>query len=168
MLFRSFQPGQSLAPLPTTLAGHPLTIIPAVCFEDTVPHLTRQFLRPGPQIIVNLTNDGWFKQSPAAAQHFANARFRAIELRRPMLRCANTGVTAAIDTIGSTQNPTSRTPQIIQDHTGSTFLRDHLLTHLTIPLKPSFSLYALTGDWPLLTLSALSLITSISLHRKKP
>ncbi len=97
----SFSVGPSLDPWQVDLRGLDVQIIPSVCFEDTVPRLAQKFVRFAPQIIVNLTNDGWFKETPAARQHFANARFRAIELRRPMLRCANTGVTAAIDTIGS-------------------------------------------------------------------
>ena len=153
----SFSSGPSLDPLPITLGGTEVGIIPAVCFEDTVPRLTRKFVRDTPQIIVNLTNDGWFDQSQAAAQHFANARFRAIELRRPMLRCANTGVSAAIDTIGSTAHPATGKPQILTDANGSTFVRGSLLTELKIPLKPSFSLYAMIGDWGIIGLSLVGL-----------
>ncbi len=157
----SFTAGPSLDPLPYKLKGKDIGIIPAVCFEDTVPRLTRKFVRDTPQIIVNLTNDGWFKESPAAAQHFANARFRAIELRRPMLRCANTGVSAAIDTIGSTAHPKTGKPQILTDKNGSHFTRSSLLTELNIPVRPSFSLYALIGDWGIIVLSLIGLSTAI-------
>lgn len=149
----SFSAGSSLDPLSYKLKGKGIGIIPAVCFEDTVPRLTRKFVRSGPQIIVNLTNDGWFKESPAAAQHFANARFRAIELRRPMLRCANTGVSAAIDTIGSTAHPKTGKPQILMDAEKSHFTRGSLLTELNIPAQPSVSLYAMIGDWGIILLS---------------
>ena len=157
----SFTSGSSLDPLPYKLKGNDIGIIPAVCFEDTVPRLTRKFVRNTPQIIVNLTNDGWFKESPAAAQHFANARFRAIELRRPMLRCANTGVSAAIDTIGSTAHPKTGKSQILTDANGSHFTRGSLLTELNIPIHPSFSLYALIGDWGIILLSLVGLATAI-------
>lgn len=150
----SFSSGESLAPLKTELKGHEVEIIPSVCFEDTVPRLTRRFIRHNrPQIIVNLTNDGWFKESPAAAQHFANARFRAIELRRPMLRCANTGVTAAIDTTGSIAHPTTGKPQAILGPDGKSFVRDTLLADVNIPLSPSVSPYSIIGDWGILLLS---------------
>jgi len=155
--YGSFASGPSLEPLKVDLKGTEVQIIPAVCFEDTVPRLTRKFVRDAPQIIVNLTNDGWFKTSPAAGQHFANARFRAIELRRPMLRCANTGVSAAIDTIGSTSHPSTGRPQIIEDENGSSFVRDSLLTRINIPLKPSFSLYAVIGDWGIFGLSIIGI-----------
>ena len=68
-----------------------------VCFEDTLGDLTRRFVQTGAQVLVNITNDGWFAQSPAAEQHLANAIFRAVENRRPLMRCGNTGVTCAVD-----------------------------------------------------------------------
>jgi apolipoprotein N-acyltransferase len=157
----SFTAGPSLDPLPYKLKGKDIGIIPAVCFEDTVPRLTRKFVRSGPQIIVNLTNDGWFKESPAAAQHFANARFRAIELRRPMLRCANTGVSAAIDTIGSTAHPKTGKPQVLTDANGSHFTRGSRLAELNIPVQPTLSLYALIGDWGIILLSLIGLTSAI-------
>ena len=163
--YGSFSAGESLAPLETHLRGQTIQIIPSVCFEDTVPRLTRKFIRNAPQIIVNLTNDGWFKTSPAAAQHFANARFRAIELRRPMLRCANTGVSAAITTIGSTVHPETGKNQAILDKNGSSFVRGHLLTELNIPLKPTTSLYSIIGDWGILLLSLTAIVSSILKRR---
>jgi apolipoprotein N-acyltransferase len=164
----SFTAGPSLDPLPAKLKGKDIGIIPAVCFEDTVPRLTRKFVRNTPQIIVNLTNDGWFKESPAAAQHFANARFRAIELRRPMLRCANTGVSAAIDTIGSTAHPKTGKPQVLTDENGSSFLRGNLLTEVKIPLQPGFSLYAHIGDWGIILLSVIGLAAAVMERRIYP
>jgi apolipoprotein N-acyltransferase len=147
----SFTPGDSFEPLRIPTAdGTVIGGVPSVCFEDTVPRLVRRFVRPGPQVIVNVTNDGWFKESAAAAQHFANARFRAIELRRPMLRCANTGVSAAIDSTGSTAHPDTGSPQVLTDAVGSHFTRGSLLAELDVPLEPSFSLYAVAGDWPLI------------------
>lgn len=163
----SFAIGSSFEPLPVMLEGKDIGIIPAVCFEDTVPRLTRKFVRNGPQIIVNLTNDGWFKESPAAAQHFANARFRAIELRRPMLRCANSGVSAALDTIGSSSHPRSGKPQILANAHGSHFTRGSLLAELNIPVQPGFSLYALIGDWGILLLFFIGLVAAITLKKHK-
>lgn len=165
--YGSFAVGLSLDPLQVNLKGKKIGIIPAVCFEDTVPRQLRQAIRDEPQIIVNLTNDGWFRTSPAAAQHFANARFRAIEFRRPMLRCANTGVSAAIDTIGSTANPNTGKPQEILDKNGSSFLRGSLLTEVKIPVHPSFSLYAILGDWGIIFLTILGLGSAIAIRRKE-
>ena len=154
----SFTPGVTWDPLPIPQAmGTIIGAIPTVCFEDTLGRLTRRFVRPGPQVIVNVTNDGWFKQSCASDQHFANARFRAIELRRPMLRCANTGVSAAIDSTGSCAHPDTGNAQILVDEKGSHFTRGALLAELDVPLNPSFSLYALIGDWGVIAVALLGL-----------
>jgi apolipoprotein N-acyltransferase len=157
----SFTAGESLDPLPiSTAGGTVIGAIPTVCFEDTVARLVRKFVRPGPQVIINVTNDGWFKESAAAAQHFANARFRAIELRRPMLRCANSGVSAAINSTGSTAHPETGKPQVLTNANGSHFTRGSLLTDIDVPLHPSFSLYALIGDWGVIVLAALGFLVA--------
>jgi len=75
-----------------------------VCFEDTLGDLTRRFVLGGAQLLVNVTNDGWFLRSQGAEQHLANAVFRAVENRRPLVRAANTGVTAFIDPLGRVVN----------------------------------------------------------------
>jgi apolipoprotein N-acyltransferase len=82
------------------LGTPPVRLAPLICFEDSLGDLTRIAVKRGAQLLVNLTNDGWFLESPAAEQHLANALFRAIENRRPLVRCANTGVTCAIDPLG--------------------------------------------------------------------
>ncbi len=157
----AFSKGESLEPLMTEIRGESLGLIPSVCFEDSVPRLLRKFVRGGPQLIVNVTNDGWFKDSPGAAQHFANARFRAIELRRPMLRCANTGVSAALTATGLTIHPDGGSRlQELRDGSGSHFTRGHLLAEIDIPKNPPFTLYARIGDWGLigLALAGLALV----------
>ncbi|MGL4401993.1 MAG: apolipoprotein N-acyltransferase [Luteolibacter sp.] len=154
----SFTRGESLDPLPIRAGENAIGAIPTVCFEDSVSRLTRKFTRAGPQVIINVTNDGWFKQSPAAAQHFANARFRAIELRRPMLRSANTGVTAAVDSTGSTAHPDTKARQVLVDASGSHFTRGSLLAEVDVPLHPSFSLYERIGDLGILSMVALALV----------
>ncbi len=161
----SFTAGESLEPLSIRAGETMIGAIPTVCFEDSVARLTRKFVRPGPQVIVNVTNDGWFNQSPAAAQHFANSRFRAIELRRPLLRCANTGVSAAVDTTGSTAHPDTGKSQILSNAAGSHFTRGSLLAELDVPLRPGFSLFAVIGDWGIVTLALLGL--SWAKHEKK-
>lgn len=157
----SFTPGESTDPLRVpTLSGEVISAIPTICFEDSVARLNRLFVRPEPQVILNVTNDGWFKESAAAAQHFANARFRCIELRRPMLRCANSGVSAAVDTTGSTAHPDTGKSQVIRDDNGSHFTRGSLLVELDVPLKPSFSLYVIIGDWGIIGLALIALTLS--------
>lgn len=163
----SFTPGESLEPLPIPASGTMIGAIPTVCFEDSVARLTRKFVRPGPQVIINVTNDGWFKESAAADQHFACAKFRAIELRRPMLRCANSGVSAAVDSTGSTAHPDTGATQILVDAKGSHFTRGSLLAELKIPLQPSFTLFAVIGDWGILVLTAMGMILAIRTRENK-
>ncbi len=84
-----------------------VNISPSICFEDTVPHLIRRQVRTltqqgeRPDVLVNLTNDGWFWGSSILDLQLNCAIFRAIELRRPFLVAANTGLTASIDSNGS-------------------------------------------------------------------
>lgn len=74
-----------------------------ICFEDTVPRATRSLVNAdeGADVIVNLSNDGWFGLfDPARRHHEQAARWRCVELRRSMLRVVNTGISAAFDTHG--------------------------------------------------------------------
>lgn len=145
----AFTPGTSRDPLSMSCRGQKFSIIPSICFEDTVPRETLRFVRDEAQVIVNVTNDGWFAQSEAAAQHFANAKFRAIELRRPMVRCANTGVSGVISTSGHAQE--------LRDASGSHFTRGFLLTTVKIPVQAQTTPYQRWGDWPVIVAALLSL-----------
>jgi apolipoprotein N-acyltransferase len=71
-----------------------------ICYEAAFPHLVRQFPALGADVLVNLSNDGWFGRSSARAQHLRLARMRAAENRRWLLRVTNDGITASIDPAG--------------------------------------------------------------------
>lgn len=162
----AFSKGESLEPVMVDIRGETVGLIPSVCFEDSVARLLRKFVRGGPQMIVNVTNDGWFKDSPGAAQHFANARFRAIELRRPMLRCANTGVSAAVTATGITVHPDGGGRlQELRDEKGNHFTRGHLLAEINIPKNPPLTLYAVIGDWGVIGLAIAGFAMSLR-HRQ--
>jgi apolipoprotein N-acyltransferase len=92
----SFTPGTRAEPLP--IAGHAGGVL--ICIEAIYPHLARASVRAGADFFVNITNDVWFGRSPAAEQHANMARYRAVEFRRPMVRCANTGVSMLVDRTG--------------------------------------------------------------------
>lgn len=102
-------PGDLDAGANYTLLNHPPIgdFAPLICFEDTLGNLTRRFgnLPDGrtPNLLVNLTNDGWFLKTCGVEQHLANAVFRAVENRRPLLRCTNTGVTCLVEPNGKVQ-----------------------------------------------------------------
>jgi apolipoprotein N-acyltransferase len=71
-----------------------------ICYESIFPDEVRQFAKNGAQVFVNISNDGWYGDSGAYAQHLEQARMRAVENARWLLRTTNTGVTAAIDPAG--------------------------------------------------------------------
>ncbi len=71
-----------------------------ICFEDTIPELSRNFVRKGADLLVNITNDAWFKKTSAPYQHLSASVFRAIENRVALVRAANTGVSCVIDPQG--------------------------------------------------------------------
>ncbi len=93
-----FQKGASRAPLH---AGNiPLGIF--ICYESVFPGEVREFADHGAQVLVNLSNDGWYGDSGAYAQHLNQTRMRAIENDRWILSATDTGVTASIDPYGRT------------------------------------------------------------------
>ncbi len=71
-----------------------------ICFEIIFPELSRSLVKNGAGLLVNLTNDAWFGRSSAAYQHFSMAVFRAVENRRSLVRCANTGISGFVDPAG--------------------------------------------------------------------
>ncbi|MBE2283034.1 MAG: apolipoprotein N-acyltransferase [Prosthecobacter sp.] len=134
-----FTPGTNAEPL--QLMKPEVQIIPLICFEDTVGRVARKFAREAPQMIVNISNDGWFLQSDETEVHLANALFRAIELRRPMVRATNTGVTCFIDTHGRV------TSRLDDPDTGKSFVEGVLPGEVQVPRQGKLTLYARFGDW---------------------
>lgn len=99
-----FSPGER--PVVFQMHDPDVRLAPLICFEDGIGELVRQFVlpqpdgEPGAQVLVNVTNDAWFGRSGGGKQHFAESVFRAVETRRPLVRGANTGVSALVDRFG--------------------------------------------------------------------
>jgi len=96
------QPGEQ----PQALAWGGYRYAPNICYESTVPHVIRRqvnALRAAgeePDILVNVTNDGWFRGSSELDMHRTCSIFRAVECRKPVAIAANGGITGAIDSCG--------------------------------------------------------------------
>jgi len=71
-----------------------------ICYEGVFPNLTRKIVREGATLLVNITNDAWFGNTSAPYQHLSMYSLRAVENRVPVIRAANTGVSAFIDVRG--------------------------------------------------------------------
>lgn len=148
-------------------------LLPLICFEDTVPHLVRNMLQtaaaadpsvPPVDLLVNLTNDGWFRDSSEQEQHLITASFRCIESRTPMVRAVNTGISAVIDGDGLIREPAAfidydRHPALQRDpnvaprdtlrdpQTGRYHKSLNAVLVADVPLDPRGSLYLVAGDW---------------------
>jgi apolipoprotein N-acyltransferase len=81
-----------------SLAEYKLAVL--ICFEDTVSHLSREFVNRGANVLVNVTNDAWFGDTKAPFMHLQSSVFRTVENRRALIRSANTGVSCFIDKFG--------------------------------------------------------------------
>jgi apolipoprotein N-acyltransferase len=124
---------------------------PAICYEVVFPRIPAKQIANGADVLVTITNDAWFGRSSAPRQHLNQARMRAIEGDRYMLRAATTGISAAIDPLGRIQRSLP------------------LLTEGTIlaSFSPRQSLtpYVRFGDW-FAMLSVVAAAVAIILRRK--
>ncbi|MCX7909335.1 MAG: apolipoprotein N-acyltransferase [Ignavibacteria bacterium] len=77
-------------------------IAPIICIESIYPDYCRTFVKNGAELLVIITNDGWYDYTFGPLQHYLIATVRAIETRRFVVRCANTGISGIIDPTGST------------------------------------------------------------------
>jgi len=146
-----FQTGASRAPLDA--GGTKLGVF--ICYESVFPGEVREFADQGAQVLVNLSNDGWYGDSGAYAQHLNQTRMRAIENDRWILSATNTGVTASIDPYGRT---VARLPRKVQ----GALVAPYALTSVT-------TFYTRHGDWfcwLCAIISAGALVTRFGLSRK--
>jgi apolipoprotein N-acyltransferase len=144
-------------------------IVPMICFEDTVPHLTRRMAAQKDSegrecdVLVNLTNDAWFRGSSELDQHLITGVFRSVETRVPLVRCVNGGISAFIDGNGLVREPdkilvmkepleglhaeVSEVKGMRDPSTGSWRRQFNGIIFGQVPLDPRSSLYVQYGDW---------------------
>lgn len=153
---------------------------PIICFEDTVPQLVRDFANTKDvdgktaDVLINLTNDGWFRGSSELDQHLATATFRCIETRRPMVRAVNAGISAFIDSSGRIRKPEhflimgndgagvtadfKPVDSMIDPSTGRRYRQCSAVMCGQVPLDGRSTLYARFGDWFAILCSILTII----------
>lgn len=149
-----FSRGVSRQPLPA--GDQKLGVF--ICYESIFPNDVRQFAENGAQVFVNISNDGWYGDSGAYAQHLKQARMRSVENARWLLRDTNTGVTAAIDPYGRVVASAPR----------------KLRTVLDIPyaLSTETTFYMRHGDWlayacAIISLGAILLLLTSARGRQR-
>jgi len=126
-----------------------------ICYESIFGDEVRQFVRNGAEVLVNISDDGWYGDSGAPWQHLDMARMRAIENDRRVLRDTNTGITAAIDPHGRGVFTTPR----------------HVRAAFTFPFdyRTSTTFYTRHGDWFAWLCAVFTLaLWAASLLRRKP
>ena len=104
-----------------------------ICYEAIYPGEVREFVARGAQLLINISNDGWFGTSQAAEQHLRMARVRAVENRRWLLRDTNSGISAAIDPYGNMVRAMKRDSRDAAD--------------LPYDFRTDTTLYSQWGDW---------------------
>jgi apolipoprotein N-acyltransferase len=105
-----------------------------ICFEDTFGYISREFVRNGAELIVNLTNDLWSKSVVASMQHMLMAVFRATETHRTVVRSTNGGMTTTID-------PNGKIMEMLEP-----FVEGYLVDDVPIWTEGE-TLYVRWGDW---------------------
>ncbi len=133
-----FVPGRRYELLPGVNGSRVAAVI---CYEAAFPELVRELTARGAAAIVNVSNDGWFGDSPARRQHLLMARMRAIENDRWLLRATNDGLSAAISPQGRVTTFPAGVREVFAARYG---------------LKSSRTLYTRWGDWFALLCVALA------------
>jgi len=104
-----------------------------ICYEAIYAGEIRQFANNGAQLLINISNDGWFGKSEAAEQHLRMARVRAVENRRWLIRDTNSGITAVIDPYGNVKRVMQRDTRDAAD--------------LPYDFRTDKTIYTRYGDW---------------------
>ena len=125
-----------------------------ICYEAIYPGEVREFTNNGANLLINISNDGWFGKSAAAEQHLRMARVRAVENRRWILRVTNSGITAAIDPYGRIYSSIPRDVRGAAD--------------LPYDFRTDRTLYARFGDWFAWLCVIVSVILVAQAFLKKP
>lgn len=154
-VFASFTPGNQTKVLSCSKAKFSISI----CYEETFGDLMRLNRAQGAELLVNVTNDGWYPDSRLPQQHFDHARVRSVEMGIPLLRSANTGVTGAIDSLGRTVAVLEKDNQPIISASGAILVN--------VPLYHYSTVYTWLGDRLILGFAWIALLFSSRLFFRR-
>lgn len=153
----SYAPGDSIRNFHLRTESGDVFFGTAICFDSIFPFHVREYVRKGANFLTIITNDGWFGKTSGPYQHAQIAVLRAIENRRWIIRCANTGISGYIDPWGRYVQRSSIYKEAVMQQ--------------AIQLRSDCTFFVKQGHWfhrILLVLNALILIfLSIATVRKK-
>jgi apolipoprotein N-acyltransferase len=149
-------------PLLLSLKTGAIAAAPLICYEDVFPDLARTSVGAGADVLFVLTNDAWYGEEGAAYQHAAHSVLRAVETRRPVVRCGNAGWSGWIDEYGSfgvVDLEHDRAPQMMM-RDGSIYYRGFKTLNVLRDTRwaGKLSFYVQYGDWFVLVSAALALV----------
>jgi len=134
-----FRPGKN----ENILKAGSFRLQPSICFENLFPGEVAGFSRRHPEVdvLLNISEDGWFGKTAAPYYHYHATRIRSIELRKPMIRCANTGISAMINERGEEISMNSENKRIKHSK-----IFEKAVLRGKIYRTENFSLYMRVGD----------------------
>jgi apolipoprotein N-acyltransferase len=160
----SFVPGADAGLIEVAVGEDAVKIGSLVCYEDVFPGLARESARSGAQVFFVATNNAWYGEEGGAPQHAAHSVLRAVENRRPVIRCGNGGWSGWIDCYGSVRD-------VLHDEHGSVYFRgggSYTVLHFKEWMRQQ-SFYTRHGDWFVVLcggLLAIALALGFVLKRK--
>ena len=107
-----------------------------VCIESTYSGLSRQMVLSGAEFLIYIANDGWYLNPPQPQQHAKQTILRAVETRKPILRCGNTGISWVVDNTGEVLNSLDRNKKDVLTSEGMGLYSNDRKT-----------IYVIFGDW---------------------
>ncbi len=120
-----------------------------ICFESIFPRLVRKFVKNGAELLVNITEDSWYRRTPGPYQHAEMAILRAVENRVSVVRCGNSGISMLIDPYGRILKKSKIFERMIIDG--------------EVPLREGTSFYTRYGDlftWVIVVISFILFVFS--------
>jgi len=155
----TFAPGDSAQVISVNIADRMLKVGSLVCYEDIFPRLARQTVRAGVDFLFVATNNAWYGEEGGAYQHAAHSVLRAVETRRPVVRCGNGGWSGWIDEYGNIR-------AILQRPGKGIYFRGSDIIHVDRDGRWAgrLTFYVRYGDWFVLVCGLVALLAFFALR----